>query len=58
MCFALLGGVLRYMLHFYAKFRCFHADFRPFHANFRLSPVLGANFSEAKISLVLNIHAS
>ena len=51
MHFTLIGGVLRYLLRFYAIFR-------RFHANFRLSPVLGANFSEAKISLVLNIHAS
>ena len=57
MRFALLGGVLHYLLRFFAKFRRFHADFRPFHANFRLSLVLGANFFEAKISLVLNIHA-
>ena len=51
MRFALLGGVLHYLLRFFAKFRRCHADFM-------LPPVLGANFSEAKISLVLNIHAS
>ena len=51
MRFTLIGGVLRYLLRFYAIFR-------RFHANFRLSPLVGANFSEAKISLVLNIYAT
>ena len=51
MRFALIGGVLRYLLRFYAIFR-------RFHANFRLSPLVDANFSEAKSALVLNIHAT
>ena len=46
MRFTLIGGVLRYLL-------CFYAIFKHFHANFRLSSVLGANFSEAKSALVL-----
>ena len=45
------GGALRYLFRFYAIFR-------RFHANFGLSPLVGANFSEAKISLVLNIYAT